>query len=250
MLRRRRAPRHRDPPTRAARDGVIPGALHVPRTVLEWRVDPSSPWRNAARRRVSRTVIVALRPRLLLEPRSRDARRARRSATSATSSAASKRGSRPGCRPRQRRTTTPIVSRELACRTSEEPVARAATRRARRASATASSISRSSTSSGVSAGRWYSSYGKCSIVTAGTPASANQCESTPPVAGPVTSSYRSSSPSDARRLDAAAEQRVGRGEDLQLLAVRDAVEIDDARDLVELAAELRLVDVEARAGRA
>lgn len=24
------------------RDGTIPGALHVPRTVLEWRVDPSS----------------------------------------------------------------------------------------------------------------------------------------------------------------------------------------------------------------
>jgi rhodanese-related sulfurtransferase len=28
------------------RDGVIPGALHLPRTVLEWRVDPDSPWRN------------------------------------------------------------------------------------------------------------------------------------------------------------------------------------------------------------
>ncbi len=27
-------------------DGVIPGALHLPRTVLEWRVDPDSPWRN------------------------------------------------------------------------------------------------------------------------------------------------------------------------------------------------------------
>ena len=37
-------------------------------------------------------------------------------------------------------------------------------------------------------GRWYSSYGKWRIVTAGTPASANQCESTPPVAGPVSSS--------------------------------------------------------------
>jgi rhodanese-related sulfurtransferase len=30
------------------RDGVIPGAVHVPRTVLEWRVDPSSKWRNPA----------------------------------------------------------------------------------------------------------------------------------------------------------------------------------------------------------
>ncbi len=30
----------------AARDGVVPGSIHLPRTVLEWRVDPSSPWRN------------------------------------------------------------------------------------------------------------------------------------------------------------------------------------------------------------
>ena len=29
-----------------ARDGVIPGSLHVPRTVLEWRLDPASPWRS------------------------------------------------------------------------------------------------------------------------------------------------------------------------------------------------------------
>jgi rhodanese-related sulfurtransferase len=29
------------------RDGVVPGSLHVPRTVLEWRVDPDSPWRSA-----------------------------------------------------------------------------------------------------------------------------------------------------------------------------------------------------------
>jgi rhodanese-related sulfurtransferase len=28
------------------RDGVIPGALHVPRTVLEWRVAPGSAWRT------------------------------------------------------------------------------------------------------------------------------------------------------------------------------------------------------------
>ena len=26
--------------------GVIPGSLHIPRTVLEWRVAPESPWRN------------------------------------------------------------------------------------------------------------------------------------------------------------------------------------------------------------
>ncbi len=29
-----------------ARDGVVPGSLHVPRTVLEWRLDPASPWRS------------------------------------------------------------------------------------------------------------------------------------------------------------------------------------------------------------
>jgi rhodanese-related sulfurtransferase len=28
------------------RDGVVPGSLHVPRTVLEWRADPESRWRN------------------------------------------------------------------------------------------------------------------------------------------------------------------------------------------------------------
>jgi rhodanese-related sulfurtransferase len=29
------------------RDGVIPGAVHVPRTVLEWRTEPGGKWRNA-----------------------------------------------------------------------------------------------------------------------------------------------------------------------------------------------------------
>ena len=29
-----------------ARTGVVPGAFHIPRTVLEWRVTPSSEWRN------------------------------------------------------------------------------------------------------------------------------------------------------------------------------------------------------------
>jgi rhodanese-related sulfurtransferase len=28
------------------RDGVIPGSLHIPRTVLEWRFDPDSPTRS------------------------------------------------------------------------------------------------------------------------------------------------------------------------------------------------------------
>ena len=28
------------------RDGIVPGSLHIPRTVLEWRVDPESGWSN------------------------------------------------------------------------------------------------------------------------------------------------------------------------------------------------------------
>jgi rhodanese-related sulfurtransferase len=28
------------------RRGIVPGSIHVPRTVLEWRVDPSSRWHN------------------------------------------------------------------------------------------------------------------------------------------------------------------------------------------------------------
>ena len=28
------------------REGVVPGSLHVPRTVLDWRLAPDSPWRN------------------------------------------------------------------------------------------------------------------------------------------------------------------------------------------------------------
>jgi rhodanese-related sulfurtransferase len=27
-------------------DGIVPGSLHVPRTVLEWRFAPDSPWRS------------------------------------------------------------------------------------------------------------------------------------------------------------------------------------------------------------
>src|SRR5207244_2056069 len=32
--------------TARARRGIVPGSLHLPRTVLEWRVDSASPWRN------------------------------------------------------------------------------------------------------------------------------------------------------------------------------------------------------------
>ena len=28
------------------RDGIVPGSVHVPRTVLEWRLEPDGPWRN------------------------------------------------------------------------------------------------------------------------------------------------------------------------------------------------------------
>jgi rhodanese-related sulfurtransferase len=28
------------------RDGIVPGSLHCPRTVLEWRLDPDSAWRS------------------------------------------------------------------------------------------------------------------------------------------------------------------------------------------------------------
>jgi rhodanese-related sulfurtransferase len=28
------------------RDGIVPGSLHIPRTVLEWRLAPDSAWRN------------------------------------------------------------------------------------------------------------------------------------------------------------------------------------------------------------
>ncbi len=28
------------------RDGIVPGALHIPRTVLEWRLDPDGAWRS------------------------------------------------------------------------------------------------------------------------------------------------------------------------------------------------------------
>jgi rhodanese-related sulfurtransferase len=29
-----------------ARDGIVPGSLHIPRTVLEWRLAPGGAWRN------------------------------------------------------------------------------------------------------------------------------------------------------------------------------------------------------------
>jgi rhodanese-related sulfurtransferase len=41
-----------------ARDGVVPGSLHVPRTVLEWRFAPDSEWRSPYAGDVETQVIV------------------------------------------------------------------------------------------------------------------------------------------------------------------------------------------------
>jgi len=41
-----------------ARRRVIPGSLHVPRTVLEWRLDPDSPHRNPHACNLERQVVV------------------------------------------------------------------------------------------------------------------------------------------------------------------------------------------------
>jgi rhodanese-related sulfurtransferase len=40
------------------RDGVVPGALHVPRTVLEWRVDPDGEWRSPYAPRLDQQVVL------------------------------------------------------------------------------------------------------------------------------------------------------------------------------------------------
>src|SRR5207244_7237362 len=40
------------------RDGVVPGAIHVPRTVLEWRFEPGGQWRNPYAGGLERRLIV------------------------------------------------------------------------------------------------------------------------------------------------------------------------------------------------
>ena len=40
------------------REGIVPGSLHVPRSVLEWRLDPASPWHNAHAGGLEREVIL------------------------------------------------------------------------------------------------------------------------------------------------------------------------------------------------
>jgi rhodanese-related sulfurtransferase len=41
-----------------SRDGVVPDAVFIPRNVLEWRCDPSSPWREPEASDPRRPVIV------------------------------------------------------------------------------------------------------------------------------------------------------------------------------------------------
>ena len=40
------------------RDGIVPGSLHIPRTVLEWRADPESAWANPHVGQRSRRLLV------------------------------------------------------------------------------------------------------------------------------------------------------------------------------------------------
>jgi rhodanese-related sulfurtransferase len=40
------------------REGVVPGALHLPRTVLEWRLDPAGEWRSPHAPGVEERVVV------------------------------------------------------------------------------------------------------------------------------------------------------------------------------------------------
>lgn len=41
-----------------SRDGIVPGSLHVPRTVLEWRLDPGSDWRSPHAPELGERVVV------------------------------------------------------------------------------------------------------------------------------------------------------------------------------------------------
>jgi rhodanese-related sulfurtransferase len=44
--------------TARERDGIVPGSLHVPRTVLEWRLDPESEWRSPHAPELGERVVV------------------------------------------------------------------------------------------------------------------------------------------------------------------------------------------------
>ena len=51
--------------------GVVPGSLHVPLSVLQWRLAPGSAWRNPTRRFARDQADPDLRARRILEPRRR-----------------------------------------------------------------------------------------------------------------------------------------------------------------------------------
>jgi rhodanese-related sulfurtransferase len=40
------------------RDGIVPRSLHIPRTVLEWRVAPESPWRSPYARGLDEPIVL------------------------------------------------------------------------------------------------------------------------------------------------------------------------------------------------
>jgi rhodanese-related sulfurtransferase len=40
------------------RDGIVPGSVHVPRSVLEWRADPAGAWHNPHLGGVDRTLLL------------------------------------------------------------------------------------------------------------------------------------------------------------------------------------------------
>ena len=40
------------------RDDIVPGSLHIPRTVLEWRLDPDSAWRNPHVRGLDQQIVI------------------------------------------------------------------------------------------------------------------------------------------------------------------------------------------------
>jgi rhodanese-related sulfurtransferase len=44
--------------TQRATDGTVPGSTFVPRNVLEWRLDPSSPWRDPELARADAVIIL------------------------------------------------------------------------------------------------------------------------------------------------------------------------------------------------
>ena len=74
--------------------GVVPESVHIPRTVLEWRLAPESPWRNPYVGGIDRQVILMCEATPLLaraSPPPCSSSSATR--TPATSSAASRRGS-------------------------------------------------------------------------------------------------------------------------------------------------------------